>query len=196
LRQTIEREASQMDEAEADTLLLQRIATGDRQALADLYTRHQRALFRYLLQLTPDQALAEEILQDTLVAAWQGAATFGARSAVRTWLFGIARRQAHNRLRQRGLPLEDADVLLELPAPDPDPQDAVLAGAEREELAQALRQLTAPHREVLLLVLVDDLSYQDAAQVLGVPVGTVKSRLNHARSALRAQLAAQKEHDI
>src|SRR4051812_38715149 len=88
-----------VDEQDGGAALLRRIAGGDREALVDLYNRYQRPLFRYLCQMTPDRGLAEEILQDTLVAVWQGAASFEGRSALRTWVFGIARRQAHNTLR-------------------------------------------------------------------------------------------------
>ncbi len=79
-----------------DRQLLKDIAGGDRQALSELYARYQRPLFNYLLQLTPDYGLAEELLQDTLVAVWKSACSFEERSSVQTWLIGIARRQAHN----------------------------------------------------------------------------------------------------
>src|SRR4051794_20399568 len=100
-------------EQETDQDLVARIGSQDRLAVADLYARYQRPLFRYLCQMTPDRGLAEEILQDTLVAVWRGAASFEARSAVRTWLFAIARRQAHNAMRRRGLAVTDDDEALE-----------------------------------------------------------------------------------
>lgn len=177
--------------ADDDARALRRVARGDRQALTDLYVRYRLPLFRYLLQLTPDHGLAEELLQDTLVAIWKSAKSFEGRSTARTWIFGIARRQAHNTLRQRGLPLADAAELETMPASDPEPEDAALAGAERAELAAALRELVPIHREVLVLTFMQDLSYQETAQVLGVPVGTVKSRLNHAKRALRALIESR-----
>lgn len=177
--------------ADDDARTLRRVARGDRQALTDLYVRFRLPLFRYLLQLTPDHGLAEELLQDTLVAVWKSAKTFEGRSTARTWIFGIARRQAHNTLRQRGLPLADAAELETMPASDPEPEDAALAGAERAELAEALRELTPIHREVLVLTFMQDLSYQETAQVIGVPIGTVKSRLNHAKRALRALIESR-----
>jgi RNA polymerase sigma-70 factor (ECF subfamily) len=176
-----------------DRQILTRIAAGERLALSELYARHQQLLLRYLLQLTSDHQLAEEIMQDTLVAVWQSARTFGGRSSVRTWLLGIARRQAHNRLRQRRIPLADESELAALVAPDPDPQDAALARAAHEELALALSRLPIILGEVLALVFLHELSYQETAQVLGVPLGTVKSRLNHARRALRALLESRTE---
>jgi RNA polymerase sigma-70 factor, ECF subfamily len=171
-----------------DEHTIARIAGGDRQALTQLYLSHRQALFSYLLQLTPDYGLAEELLQDTLVAVWKSAHSFEGRSSVRTWLIGIARRQAHNALRQRGLLLADISELDETPAPDLEPEDAALANAARDELGEAFRQLLPPHREVLALIFVHQLSYQETAQVIGVPIGTVKSRLNHAKRALRALL--------
>jgi RNA polymerase sigma-70 factor (ECF subfamily) len=171
-----------------DAQTLRRIAAGDRQALTALYLRHRVPLYRYLLQLTPDHGLAEELLQDTLVAVWKSARTFEGRSSPRTWLFGVARRQAHNTLRQRALPLTDLAEVELLPATTPEPEDAALAAADRAELAGALRALPAMFREVLVLVFLQEFSYAETAQVLGVPVGTVKSRLNHAKRALRAVL--------
>src|SRR5439155_4248759 len=107
--------------------LVQRLAAGERDALVELYRLYQRPLFRYLTQLTADHGLAEEVLQDAFVAAWQSAASFERRSSVQTWLFGITRRQAHNAFRKRGLPLEDETALAQTSDPDPMPEDLVLA---------------------------------------------------------------------
>ncbi len=173
--------------------VIRRIAIGDRDALAELYACYQRTLFNYLLQLTPDRGLAEEILQDTLVAVWKSAQSFEGRSSVRTWLIGIARRQAHNTLRQRRLPLADETEMEGLVATDPEPEAWTLASFARDELAAAFRQLAPLHREVLVLTFVQELSYQETATILEVPVGTVKSRLSNARRALRAQLDGREE---
>lgn len=184
----LHREGWSTDEPASDRSLVQRIAAGDRDALADLYAAHQRPLFRYLCQLTPDRGLAEEILQDTLVAIWQGAASFEGRSAVRTWLFAIARRQAHNTLRRRALPLADAEALVDVADPEPLPQERALAHAEFAELARGIAALQPIHREVLVLSLVNGLPYHEIARIVDVPEGTVKSRLSNARRALRALL--------
>ncbi len=170
--------------ADTDAHLIARITQGDRAALTDLYVRYRLPLFRYVLQFTPDDGLAEEIVQDTLVAVWMSARSFEGRAQVRTWLFGIARRQAHNTLRRRGLPLSAVTELDRMPADVPDPQDDVTA---------ALRRLTTIHREVLTLTFVHELSYAESAAILGVPVGTVKSRLSNAKRALRALFDAREE---
>jgi RNA polymerase sigma factor (sigma-70 family) len=176
-----------------DVQLVRRIGRGDRQALSELYARYQRVLFAYLLQLTPDYGLAEELLQDTLVAIWKSAQSFEGRSSVLTWLIGIARRQAHNTLRQRHVALTDLSEIESMPASDLEPEEVALADVAREELVAAFRRLAPVHREVLLLVFVQELSYQETATILGVPVGTVKSRLSNARRALRAILDAKED---
>lgn len=176
-----------------DRQLLRQIADGDRQALAELYERYQRTLFGYLRQLTPDYGLAEELLQDTLVAVWKSAQSFESRSSVQTWLIGIARRQAHNTLRQRKLLFVDESELEGLVSTDTEPEDFIFASVARDELVEAFKQLAPAYREVLALIFVEELTYQETARILDVPLGTVKSRLSNARRVLRILLDAREE---
>ena len=173
-------------EQETDAALLVRIAQEDRRAVAELYARHRRPLFRYLSQLTSDHGLAEESLQDTIVAVWQGAAAFEGRSAVRTWLFAIAHRQAHNVLRRRAQPLAGEDALDALEDSDPGPEERALRQSDAERVQRAITRLPVIHREVLVLNFVNGLSYDEIATVLGVPEGTVKSRLSNAKRGLKS----------
>jgi RNA polymerase sigma factor (sigma-70 family) len=175
---------------DVDRALLGRVVAGDRAALGELYARHQRPLFAYLIGLCRDRGLAEEVLQDTMLAVWTSAGSFGGRSSVRAWLYGVARRQAHNTLRRRAPAVADGADLELLPSAEPEPEDVALAGARREELAGAIERLAPVHREVLLLSFGEGLSYPELTQVLGVPLGTVKSRLSNAKRALRALLEA------
>lgn len=174
-----------------DAALVQRIARGERGALAELYTRYQRPLFQYLLGLARDRGTAEEILQDALVAVWRSAATFGGRSSVKTWLIGIARRQAHNTLRRAVFPVTELVELEQYPTGEANPEQAALQQADREALAAAFGRLSPLHREALLLVFQHGLSYQEIAEVLDIPVGTVRSRLSNAKQALKALLSRQ-----
>lgn len=176
-----------------DRQLLRQIAAGDRQALVELYERYQRTLFGYLRQLTPDYGLAEELLQDTLVAVWKSAHSFEGRSSVQTWLIGIARRQAHNTLRQRKLLFVDESELEGLVSTDSEPEDFIFASVARDELREAFKQLAPVYREVLVLIFVEELSYQETASILDVPLGTIKSRLSNARRMLRILLDAREE---
>jgi RNA polymerase sigma factor (sigma-70 family) len=175
--------------------LLDRISQGDRHALAELYARYRQPLFQYILKLTSDIGLAEEVLQDTFVAAWQSASTFQKRSSVLTWLIGIARRQGYNALRNQNQECKwvSDDALQSVPAPDLEPEVALIVQQTRAEFTTAFDQLSLPHQEILTLIFVHHLSYQEAAQVIDIPIGTVRSRLNHARRALRIHLQDEQE---
>lgn len=176
--------------ADPDWAVVIRMAAGDRHALADLYATHRESLRRYLHTLIADPGLAEEVLQDTLYAAWIGAGGFDRRSSVRAWLFGIARRRVHDAVRRRALhvvTLLDQD-LETLPAPDPEPESWAIAQADHDQLRAAIARLRPLHREALELIFAQALPYRETADVLGVPIGTVMSRLHLAKRALRADL--------
>jgi RNA polymerase sigma factor (sigma-70 family) len=176
-----------------DLALMRRLASGQREALAELYARHRLALFGYLLGICPDRETAEEVLQDTLLAAWQGAGTYQGRSSLRTWLIGVAGRQAHNRLRRRALPVAGEAELESVPSGEPGPEEATLLRASAHELVIGLRRLIPEHRQTIMLVLVGGLTYEQAARELGIPVGTVRSRLHAARKRLAELLAGDVE---
>lgn len=171
--------------------VLARIAAGERAALDELYARHRSPLLGYLRSLVSDPGLAEEVFQDTLFAAWTGAARFERRSSVRIWLLSIARRRAHDALRRRTIHVVDGVSLDPYPDPDPEPESRAIAHAERQALQMALARLRPFHREVLVLNFVQELSYQAIAEVLDVPIGTVMSRLHYAKRALRAELGRE-----
>ena len=171
-------------EEDPDLALLSRIATGDQAAIEELYRRHSRLLLGQLQVMVGQPALAEEVLQDTMLAVWKGARTFRGGSRVRTWLLGIARRQARDRMRrQRPTPMADSELALR-PSPDPGPEAVAVERAEARRMVATLSTLTSQHREVLGLVFGADLSLAEVARVLEVPLGTVKSRLHAARAAV------------
>jgi RNA polymerase sigma-70 factor, ECF subfamily len=167
-----------------DADLLQRISRGDEAALAELYQRHGRVVLGQILLVTGERALAEEILQDTMLAVWRGAGAFRGESSVRSWVIAIARRQTRDRLRGRRLHVVDDTVLADQPSSGPGPELLALDRAELAEVTAAIRQLTPPYREVLGLAFGAGLSLPEVADVLEIPVGTVKSRLAAARTAL------------
>jgi RNA polymerase sigma-70 factor (ECF subfamily) len=179
---------------DGDLDLIQRIAAGDERALEHLYARHAQSLLAYAYHLIGDRQAAEEALQDTFVAVWRGAAGFEERSAVRTWLFGICRRQALLRVRRGVTATQPIEEVPERPSEAPGPDAVVLARADASAVAAALATLPAIHREVLDLVFGAELSHTEVAEVLGIPVGTVKSRLFHARAALARALPVDTSH--
>ncbi|HEX8861719.1 MAG TPA: sigma-70 family RNA polymerase sigma factor [Actinomycetes bacterium] len=174
---------------EVDEVLVSRVADGDTAALAALYSRYRVGLFRFLERYAGDRMLAEEILQDTLLAVWRSAHAYAGRSSVRTWVFGIARRQAHNRLRARAPEQVPLDRVAGWADPAPGPAERALAAAHREVIAEAFDGLGLEQREVLALAFAARITHREVAEILGVPVGTVKSRLHYARAALARVLA-------
>jgi RNA polymerase sigma-70 factor, ECF subfamily len=176
--------AAGRDCAAADAELLHRIGAGDEVAMAAFYRVHGRVVFAQVLLVAGERALAEEILQDTMLAVWRGAASFRGESSVRSWLIAIARRQTHSRLRGRRLRVVDDSYLADQPSSSPGPEVLALDRAELGEAISAIRELASLHREVLGLVFGAGLSLAEIAGVLEIPVGTVKSRLAAARAAL------------
>jgi RNA polymerase sigma-70 factor (ECF subfamily) len=173
---------------EDDRSLVARIAMGDRWALETLYERCRGPLFAYCCWLMPERESAEELLQDTLVAVWQSAGRYAGKAGVWAWLLGIARRRARDARRRGRLTFADGEDLEMLESPEPGPEAAALDRAGCAEIAQAIALLSPLHQEILWLTFVHDLSYDGLAETLGVPIGTVKSRLSHAKRELRAAL--------
>jgi RNA polymerase sigma-70 factor, ECF subfamily len=171
--------------AESDEArLFRRIAGGDDAALAELYRMHGQVVFAQILFVVGDRALAEEVLQDTMLAVWRQAGTFRGQSRVRTWMVAIARRQARDRLRRHRFEVVEDKGLANRPSRDPGPDLVVLDRSDVADVAAAIQGLGRSHREVLGLALAAELTLAEVAQVLEIPIGTVKSRLAAARTAL------------
>jgi len=167
-----------------DAELLRRIGQGDEDAMAAFYREHGRVVFAQVLLVAGERVLAEEIVQDTMLAVWRGAGSFRGESSVRSWVIAIARRQTRDRLRARRLRVVDDAFLADQPGTGPGPEVMALDRAELAEVKGAIRELAPAHREVLGLAFGSGLSLPEVADVLEIPVGTVKSRLAAARIAL------------
>jgi RNA polymerase sigma-70 factor (ECF subfamily) len=167
-----------------EAALLHCIALGDQAAMAEFYRLHSHAVLSHISLIVGERALAEEIFQDTMLAIWRSAGSFRGESRVRTWVIAIARRQARNRLRRRQFRLVSDAELAGQPSAGPGPEAVALERAAVTEVAEAITSLGRSHREVLGLVFGADLTLAEAAVVLGIPLGTVKSRLTAARAAL------------
>jgi RNA polymerase sigma-70 factor (ECF subfamily) len=176
--------AASRDPARDDDDLVRRIGQGDEVAMAAFYRDHGRVVFAQVLLVTGERVLAEEIVQDTMLAVWRGARSFRGESSVRSWVIGIARRQTRDRLRGRRLQLVGDAFLADQPGSAPGPEVMALDRAELAEVRKAIQELAPPHREVLGLAFGSGLSLPEVADVLEIPVGTVKSRLTAARAAL------------
>jgi RNA polymerase sigma-70 factor (ECF subfamily) len=170
-----------------DAALLRASGRGDGQAFHQLVDRHADRLYRVAFSLVGNAADAEDVVQDALAGAYRGAKKFEGRSSVRSWLTRIVMTQAakfwRDRKGRRNTPLETAS---DLPATDGGP-GAVDA---KMDLAAALQLLSDEHREVIVLREIDGLAYEEMAEILSVPRGTVESRLFRARAELKKKLVA------
>jgi RNA polymerase sigma-70 factor (ECF subfamily) len=168
-----------------DPRTLARAREGDVSAFEDLVRAYQADLWRFTYSYTRDRALAEDATQEAFIRAYRFLPSFRGDSRFTSWLFRIARNCALDIIRSRKSQEDRA-----LRAPDPiGPPDPVT----RLELQTALSAVSDDHREPFLLIEVFGLSYQEAADVLRVRVGTVKSRMHRARAAMMGALAVEED---
>ena len=173
-----------------DDGLIALVAAGDDSALRALFSRHAPWLATRLRAVLP-AADVEDVLQETFIALWRGAAGYRPDGAAGGWLWGIARRQAALLLRRRGPTVAVLRDQLEPEGRDAgDPAELVLARADLDRAVGALGPPGNAEREVWQLLYVEDRPVAEVAELTGVPPGTVKSRAHRARRLLRAALGA------
>jgi len=176
-------------ETSSDEALIRRIADGDQPAMRTLFARHRVAIYRWLLRLVGDEALAEDLLSDVFLDVWRKAASFGGRSSVSTWLLAIARYKGLSARRRR----TDAELNDELASSVADPSDdpeLVLQKRNREELLRrSLARLSPEHGEVIDLVYYHGKSVKEVAEIVGINEATVKTRMFYARKKLAELIA-------
>jgi RNA polymerase sigma-70 factor (ECF subfamily) len=177
-------------EPSSDEMLVARIAGGDRLAMQTLFARHRTPVYRWLLRLVGNETVAEDLLSDVFLDVWRQAGRFQARSAVSTWLLAIARFKALSA--RRGRKDAELDETIEATVADSaDNPEVVLQKKSRDQFVRtALTRLSLEHREIIDLVYYHDKSVDECAQILGVPSGTVKTRMFYARKKLAEMVQA------
>lgn len=181
----------------AEGTLLDAARSGDRDALDALVTRYEPHVYRFGLTMCRDAEDAREVLQDTFLAMVRSLKTFRADSSLSTWLYAVALHACMRRRRRRAsaprqvasLEALDGADLGRLASPAPNPEVAAVSHERHAALEAAIRSLDPAQRVVLLLRDVEGLSAPAAAEVLGLSVAAVKSRLHRARVTVRAALA-------
>jgi RNA polymerase sigma-70 factor (ECF subfamily) len=177
-------------ETSSDEMLIARIAGGDRLAMQTLFARHRTAVYRWLLRMVGNEATAEDLLSDVFLDVWRQADRFQARSSVSTWLLAIARFKALSARRVR----KDAELDETIEATVADPSDnpeIMLQKKNRDALVrEALNSLSLDHKEIIDLVYYHEKSVDECAQILGVPAGTVKTRMFYARKKMAEMVKA------
>jgi RNA polymerase sigma-70 factor (ECF subfamily) len=171
-------------ETSSDEMLIRRIAEGDQLAMRTLFGRHRVPLYRWLLRLVGDEALAEDLLSDVFLDVWRQAAAFEARSSVSTWLLAIARYKALSARRRRPDAELDEKVASRVADPADDPEVALQKKTRAELLRHSLARLSPEHGEVIDLVYFHGKSVKEVAEIVGIAEATVKTRMFYARKKL------------
>jgi RNA polymerase sigma-70 factor (ECF subfamily) len=167
-----------------DEELYRRLRGGDKSALAELYERHEAALYRYTLCMSGSRSIAEETVQEVFLRLIAGAGRFEEqRGSLEAWLYGVARNLARRMDRGAG-----PQAVPEAASGD-DLLGELLEDERTISLYRALDELPPRYREIVLLCDLEERSYEAAARLLQCPVGTVRSRLHRARLLLSARLA-------
>lgn len=179
-----------------DEELLRRVMAGDEEAFVTLYRRRQGGVYRFALRMSGSEAVAEDVTQEVFIALMRKPDLYDvARGALSTWLYGIARNQVLRRIshdRPYVAMADDGDdgespVYARLIASD-DPLGDLTRGEMIDSVRQAVLALPEHYREVVILCELHEMNYAEAAQVIGCPIGTVRSRLNRARALLVEKL--------
>ena len=171
-------------ETSADDMLVARIGEGDRLAMQTLFARHRTPVYRWLLRFVGNETLAEDLVSDVFLDVWRQASRFEGRSSVSTWLIAIARFKAISARRRRTDAELDESVESTVADTADDPA-VVLEKKNRDEMLRAaLTRLSAEHKEIIDLVYYHEKSVDECAQIIGVPSGTVKTRMFYARRKL------------
>jgi RNA polymerase sigma-70 factor (ECF subfamily) len=181
-------------DASGETRLLEAARSGDGKALEVLLQRHQPRLYRFARRLCRNPADAEDVLQESLLAAARGIGRFRGASSLSTWLYTIARSHCIKKHRRRRrwpseISLEEAQGARDRPDAAPDPEATLEARRLQHALERAIAGLDRPYREVLILRDVEGLTAPEVAAVTGLSVAAVKSRLHRARARVREELA-------
>lgn len=169
-----------------DAELLSALKDGDRGALHELFRRHEPWLVARLSYRCADRTMVDEAITDTFLSVWRRPGAWRGEGEVAAWLWGIAIRALLTQLRPRGNVVER---LMRLRSDDAvSAEDQVLTRIEHSDVGMALERLSPELRAVVQATVLDGLSTREAASLLGIPSGTVKSRMSRARAELRGAL--------
>ncbi|MBT0567307.1 RNA polymerase sigma factor [Williamsia sp. CHRR-6] len=175
-------------DAESDDMLARAAAVGDRDAFEELVRRTLPMLLRYANRMTPDRGKAEEVVQETLLAAWRGLPKFAFQSSFRTWAFSIAHRKIIDLRRKQTELLAEDDMLAAVPSGRPTPAQESMAGSLLEALEQELAQLPHVARAVWWLREMEGMSHPEIAAALQISPGSVRGNLQRTRARLAERM--------
>ena len=169
--------------ADIDRSTVKALVRGEDRAYTKVVDDLYRPVYQFAFRLCHDSTMAEDITQETFLAVWKRAASFEGKSRFSTWVFGIAYLEflrAYKKQGVRTVPLDEQIQCAQTQSAD-----------DRIRVRDAVESLSDLYRQVVFLVYTEGLTYREAADVLNVPIGTLKSRMNHAFNILRDELAEE-----
>lgn len=177
------------------TDLMEKLQADDISAFETIFQDYRRMVFKTAYLMTGRKEEAEDILQEVFVSVWRSRNTFNPKKGkLTTWIYRITVNQCLSRRRKKQpaiLSLEEKSINLPDIKLEEQPEEVLVTKLEYERLMKAMNALDSRHRSVLILRYFNDLSYDEIAQVIGVPLGTVKSRISQALRSLRTQMSIQ-----
>jgi RNA polymerase sigma-70 factor (ECF subfamily) len=176
-----------------DLELVQQISAGDEAAFSELYARYNLPVFNFILRLTQQAIAAEDLLQEVFLAVWGGAGRFRGKSTVKTWVFRIAYHRTISWLRKNKKAYRLHQNIDEFPliSDEPSPESTLIEQWQEAQIRSAIKRLSPKHRSVIELTFVHGFSYQETAEIMKCPVGTVKSRMSYALRYLKTDLSTK-----
>jgi RNA polymerase sigma-70 factor (ECF subfamily) len=184
--------ANEKTGAQHDASLVRRVAAGETRAFEELYRIYHPRLTRFLINILRRPHLVEEALDDTMMVVWRRPDSFTGASKVSTWIFAIAYRTALKALSRLDEPQEDLDAERR-PSLEAGPEQALGDRQVQKLLLTAMDRLSSDHRVVVDLTYYHEAGYREIAEIMNCPVGTVKTRMFHARQKLKDLLDGQIE---
>jgi RNA polymerase sigma-70 factor (ECF subfamily) len=175
---------------EMDGALVGSIAERDQRAMRELYICHHVRIYRFVLHLVGNPAIAEDLVSDVFLAVWLHAAGFNYKSKVSTWLLAIARHKALSQRKRRSFVSIDESAIASIEDLGDNPETAVAKASRSTLVRSCLGRLSHAHLEVMNLVYYQDKSIEEAAEIVGIPASTVKTRMFYARCQLAQLLRA------
>jgi RNA polymerase sigma-70 factor (ECF subfamily) len=164
-------------------MLVGRVAGGDKAAMRALYLRHAETVQRFVQSRLRDQVEAADIVHTTMLEVWRTAERFQGRSGVRSWILSIARNKTIDHIRKNArVDVSEPDEAI--PDETPNPEAVLAAVQDASRVRACVEKLKDQHRSAVHLAFFQDMSYSEIAEVEGVPEGTIKTRIYHAKKLL------------
>ena len=174
----------------SDELVLERVARGDRDAMRILYDRHAPSLHRFVTRWIANENDAADVVHDAMLDVWRTADRFAGRSSVKSWVFSIGRFKAIDRNRKGARTVLD-DSEIEIIDDTPNPEEVTQAFQDSAHVRSCVETLSGPQKTAIQLAFYEDLTYQEIADLENCPVGTIKTRIMHAKKLLLRCLASK-----